>query len=201
MREMFGRKAVSKIESDEEYESALQFAQGFEPKSETDYGWVIAYADAEYKRLESIGKDLDTKADGFIRYSVLVVSALSLLSAYDFTSLDIGGAKLHVLPAVILMLAGIVSAAKAKLPEMQTLPMATKGAFEYANAYAPAMIARTRCAAMTSAASVGLRLVNEKKGKLIRLAFWIFLGGLSWLAAFPLALSLATSIPTLIHRG
>ena len=98
MREMFGRKAVSKNELNEKYQSALQFAQNFEPKPETDYGWVIAYADAEYRRLESIGKELDTKADGFIRYSVLVVSALSLLSAYDSTSLNIEFAKLHVFP-------------------------------------------------------------------------------------------------------
>ena len=201
MREMFGRKAVSKNELNEKYQSALQFAQNFEPKPETDYGWVIAYADAEYRRLESIGKELDTKADGFIRYSVLVVSALSLLSAYDSTSLNIEFAKLHVFPAVILMIVGIVYAARAKLPEMQTLPMATEDTFAYAEAYAPVMIARARCAAMTSAASVGLCLVNEKKGKRIRWAFWIFLVGLFWLISFPLFLALTTSMLTLIHRG
>ena len=198
---MFGPEIVSKIKSNEEYLAAVRFAQTFKPNPEKDYGWVIAYADAEYKRLESIGKGLDTKADSFIRYSGLVVSALSLLSTYDFTSLNISGATLHISPVVILMLFGIVCAAKSRLPEMQPLPMATTDALKYADGYASAMIAQTCCAAMTNAASVGLRLANEERGKLIRWAFGLFIVALAWLVAVPLIFALAPSILTLIGRG
>ena len=197
MRGVFGRKVVSKIKSNKKYLAAVEFAQTSGPIPGKDYEWVIAHADAEYKRLESIGKELDTKANSFIRYSGLVVSALSLLSAYDFTSLTIGVSKLHILPAVILMLSGIVCAARATLPQTGSLPMATADAFKYADGIPDVMIARTSCAAMTYAASVGVRLVNEEKGRLIWWAFRFFIFALLWLVVVPLA----TSILGLICRG
>ena len=126
-----------------------------------------------------------------------MVSALSLLSAYDFTSLTIGVSKLHILPAVILMLSGIVCAAWATLPQARSLPMATADAFKYADGIPDVMIARTSCAAMTYAASVGGRLVNEEKGRLIWWAFRFFIFALLWLVVVPLA----TSILGLICRG
>ena len=193
---MSGLKIVSKIESDEEYLAAVRFAETFTPNPEKDYEWVIAHSDLEYKRLESIGKDLDTKADSFIRYLGLVASALSLLAGSNLTSLNIGGSKLHILPAVILMIVGIVFALSARLPEIQPLPMATTHALEYANWFSSAMIARTCCAAMTNAASVGLRLANQEKAGRIRWAFWFLIFALAWLVVAPLA----TSILTLIGR-
>ena len=190
-----GEKLVSKIQSDKEYRAALRFAQTFNPRPGTDYEWVIAHADTEYKRLESIGKELDTKADSFIRYLASVVSALSLLLASDFAGLNDNG-EIFIFPAMILMIVAIVCAALARFPEMQPLPMATTDAFKYADGFKPAMVARACSAAMTNVASVGLRLTNERKARRIRWAFSFLIFALVWLVAAPLVLPLAISILT-----
>jgi membrane protein required for beta-lactamase induction len=176
---------VSKIESGVEYAAALSFAQTYAPKSGTDYGWVVEHAEREYARLENIAEDLDNKADSLVRYLGVLVTAISVSFTY---LLKFGDEKVfYGLPSLLLMLGSIVCAVRARMPERQALPMETKTAFAYADAYSNDY-AKASSAAMTWAASTWIRLVNEKKGALIQWAFRLFVASIVWLVAAPVVI-------------
>jgi hypothetical protein len=178
-------KIVSSIQSNSEYVDAVQFAQKYNPKAGTKYDWVARHVTEEYKRLEDIAAGLDEKADSLVRYLGVLVSAMSVAFTYGITQ-KTAESLFEVIPALVVMLAAIACAMKARMPELSALPLVSRKAFEYADYFLDSAVAEASSAAMTVAASVWLRLANEQKGRLVRWAFRLFLAAVCWLVVAPI---------------
>ena len=197
-----GKSIRKKVTSKAEYRDAIVFAQTYNPREGVDYEWVICHAVEEYARLEKISEVLDTKAHSLIGY----MGAGSGLIAFVFTYVTEANnlmSAMHVFPALVAMLAGIVYAAKARSPEAVPGPLHTRDAFEYADGLST--IARVSFAAMTGAAAIGMKLANEEKARLIRAAFRSFVFAAAWLALFAFLIRvvslLSLSIVTFFNPG
>jgi hypothetical protein len=168
-----------KVRGDGLYISSLEFAKNYQPKADTDYRWVMEYANSEYKRYEAILNGIDSKADSLIRYMGAGSGVIALVFTYALAAKGWLSA-LQVLPTLAMFFTSMVFASKARTPEKMTAPPNTEAAIKYAHAYATNS-ATASFAAMTGTASIGLKIAIREKARLVRLAFHWFLCGVSWL--------------------
>lgn len=174
-----GEGIAKKVVGDKSYIEALSFARNYKPKPETDYGWVMDYADSEYKRLEDTLNFLDSKADSLIRYMGAGSGIIALVFTYVL-SVNTWWSAVQVLPTLIMFFISMAYAGRARAPEKMPTPLHTAGAIKYAHAY-PASVARASFAAMTGTAAIGLNIAITEKARLVRWAFRWFIYGVFWL--------------------
>lgn len=180
----------SRVERDSGFASALSAARAYTPKTGTDYTWVAEHAIREYERLELMFSSLDEKADGLIKY---LAAGSGLLSLVFIQTLRSGNwvSALQVCPTLLLLVAAIVFAARARTPVKTPLIPLTKDALAYADSY-PREVAMANFAAMTGVSSVALTLVIAEKAKLVRSSFRMLVFSIAWLA-------LAVTLPLLTY--
>lgn len=179
-----GRWLREKIENDKDYQGAVKFAQTYEPDGKTNYLWVNAHSVAEYNRLERLSEHLDSKAHNLIGYLGAGTGLIAFVFTYIGSNQSTWGA-FHVFPVLGLMILAIICAAGARAPESLPIPLSTVDAFEYADAYDD-MVAQASFAAMTNAATIGLKIACEEKGRLILWSFRFFVFAAIWLAGIPI---------------
>lgn len=180
LRKWFSGVAIKqKVETDPRYQEAVTFAQTYEPNSGIEYDWVADHALEEYKRLEGTVEVIESKADSLIRYLGAGSGLIALAFAYSVPDRGWLGI-IQIFPALFALLVAIFYAARARTPEKLPMPLHTKSAFKYADAYS-ATVARASFAAMTGAAAFGLALAATEKARLVRWAFRLFIFAVSWL--------------------
>jgi len=122
------------IPDDPDYRKAVEFEETFTPHSDRDYDWVWTYASENFGRLETMYKDLDSKADSIIRY-LGGGTGLVTLGAIATISKETAPIVLWMVPSVLIALAAIVFAARARVPVKTPFPPSVEGAVKYVNAF------------------------------------------------------------------
>jgi hypothetical protein len=163
------------IERSETFQEAEMFGRNYEPKKNVDYSWVERHSADEFRFFESRVDTIEAKADSLVKYLGAGSGIIALLTAKAPTW--------QVVPSLLLLLLALFVAIRALQPaELPSLPK-TKTAFAFADKY-DSKDATASFAAKTAAATVGMEIAANTKGKCVRVAFWLFLGALAWLVGY-----------------
>ena len=175
------------VRFDAEYASAHRFKNAFTPQQGVDYHWVQTYAREIYRRLDEADQVLDAKAESIIK---LLGGGTGLLSVGAIVNLPrlSGPVAACLLIALVLALAGIVIAARVRVPSQAFLPPTTGWAVRYAESYGDA--AEDMFLGQWHLASEGRRLALRAKAIGVKYATWLAVAALTTVAlSFVVALA------------
>jgi hypothetical protein len=175
-----GRWIQDRVERNPSYELAAAFSDKYQPMEGKDYKWVLDYAIKEYELMSFNSDSLEKKADSLIGYLAAASGLISISLAYG-----IGDHKTQVLvaaiPALVLLLIGIMLALVARIPQKHPSPPPSKDALEY---MLKDDLAAGRFAAYVWTCTQSLDLVNSEKARVVRWAYISFGFGVIWLVAY-----------------
>ncbi|MFO0967739.1 MAG: hypothetical protein U0793_19430 [Gemmataceae bacterium] len=118
-----------------DYVAAKKYNESFELEADpSQYGWVHAYAKAEYDRLEKRFDILDEKADSIIKYlgggtALIAIGSLATLTRENAIM------PLFLIPSVLCALVAVVFAVSARNPTDTDQPPPVRGAVLYVSSY------------------------------------------------------------------
>jgi hypothetical protein len=149
-----------------------------EGRSETDYQWVVDYADKQSERSTRTVEYLDSKADAMTRYIGLLITLGVLVVSYavsrDAPREDI----LFFAPALAALLYSLGNALRCTKPEDQPRPPLIGHAFAYSQHPDNNRLYFTRSLIELE---YKLWLLNQRKGTLIEFSLKGFFLALAWL--------------------
>ncbi|MGH9685029.1 MAG: hypothetical protein ACRD4S_15625 [Candidatus Acidiferrales bacterium] len=166
-----------KVEKGESYESAVAFSDTYQPHAERDYGWALDYAVKEYELASLRAEYLEGKADSLIGYLGAASGLISIGLAYGIGD-HRGRVLLAAIPALLLLLSGIVLALISRIPSKSPSLPHCKDALEYMQ---KDDLAAGKFAAYIWTSTRALALTTSEKAKLVRSAYVCFGFGIVWL--------------------
>jgi hypothetical protein len=178
----------AQIKSDPEYEEAETFQENIEPTKEADYTWVWRYSEDTFKRVETIYKELDDKANDIVKYlgggtGLFTLGVLANVSHSNYWII------ICALPAFLLALTSIALALRARQPNPACQPPSIRSAYKFADHYIDVKLAQATFLGEWHLACTGMVLANRAKAVRIRYATFCF-----WLSIASLGLPIIAAI-------
>ena len=153
-----------------DYARAHRFKNAFIPQEGVDYGWVRTYVRESYGKLEQADQNLDNKAESIIKLLGGGSGLLSIGAIVNLSRLS-GWVAVCLLISLVFALAGIVFAARVRVPSQTFLPPSIGWAIRYAEVYKGA--AEDTFLAQWHLASEGTRLALRVKSAWVKYATWL----------------------------
>jgi len=179
-----------KIEKDPSYNLAVVFSDKYEPHPNRDYKWVLDYAVKEYEMASLRAEYLEGKADSLIGYLGAASGLISIGLAYGIGDHK-GKVLVAAIPALLLLLSGIVLALTSRVPSKSPSPPHCKDALEYMQ---KDELATGKFAAYIWVCTRSLALATREKAKLVRWAYLCFGAGIVWLVVSSVIVALTRYI-------
>jgi hypothetical protein len=163
----------SDVREHQDYKDAKQFRENIDPYECVDYDWAWDYARANFDRIYAVGKELDDKANDIIKHLSAGIVLFTLVVLVNIRPENMGILGLGLFSFVAALIS-IFLAVLVRIPMPFCLPGTIREAFHYAGYFGDPQRARGAFLGHWHQASEGLRLINNRKARLVERATWIF---------------------------
>jgi len=168
-------------------DKAREFAKTHALQHAVDYGWVIKYAQAHYERMVTSARILDEKASGVVNYLGAMTGIAAVVAASQVPR-EPSWLPLCILPAIVLAVAALACALKARMSTDMPLPPRIPSAVEFAESCGDT--AEVDFALYFHQACEEVKMLALRKGKWLNAALWLFLAAVAAMALPAIALAL-----------
>ena len=152
----------ARIEIDEAYQHARQFANAYRAKTGVDYSWVYEYAKSEYERVAEAVRTIESKADSIAQYIGGMSGVLAI--AGGFATGRNWWLALLTIPSFVLTVVAFRACLGARKPEDTPSPPPGRYALEFADTAKTADEAKAKAAAKFFEAAAAMRVVARVRG-------------------------------------